>query len=195
MSHNPQFNNLEVTSDKLYLDMYQALQDPVIRKVLEIPMLVLVAGQSAGKSFLISHIAKYLITFMDSSVGTRCPVRYEFRNADHIGKVEISVDGVGCELRDVALRVKDAMENVKRSSPSQFSSKEIEVIICVPGAQNIIIVDMPGFPDSSRPHYAQTKGLIVDMLTANPKAIIVAVVDASVIDSVSTFAFFLSNRL
>lgn len=180
-------NATDVTKNRSYLSLYQALQDPLIRKVLEIPMLVLVAGQSAGKSLLISLLAQYLITFMDSKAATRCPFRYSFLNANDIGTIKISVGGVSCELGDVARLVREANARVERTSPSGFSDQEIEVVICVPGAQNLIIVDMPGFPDSREPHYEQTKDLIVNILEANPKAIIVAVIDASAVDPVSVF--------
>ena len=71
--------------DPTFLDLSESLQSRFIRDQLNPPALVFVAGQSDGKSLFISLRAGYPIAFSANGIGTRCPVRYVYRNSDDIG--------------------------------------------------------------------------------------------------------------
>eukprot|EP00438_Fugacium_kawagutii_P029660 Skav231650 [mRNA] locus=scaffold4482:96720:96971:- [translate_table: standard] len=57
---------------------------------MDVPKIVVVGVESAGKSTLLSAIVGLPLTFTQTKTGTRCPVRYCLRNGLH---EEVKVQG------------------------------------------------------------------------------------------------------
>lgn len=142
-----------------FADLMKVLQDPFVRELLEVPTLVFIAPQSAGKSLFISLRAGYPITFSDPNIGTRCPVRYEFRDSSAIDDFEgTKINGIELPKERLLEAVRDHM--LKLKNLNQFSDDEIVVLWAAPGIQNAIYIDLPGFPDASKPHYPAVREII-----------------------------------
>ena len=174
------------SNDRAYLDLATALQDPLVRNLLKVPTLVLVAAQSAGKSLLISLLAGYGITYSDPLVGTRCPVRYIFRNSTDDGGLEkFVVNGEVVDRHEIADKVKKHMENLK--SGVGFTLEDMVIEIFVPDGRNVNIIDLPGFPDPLQPHYNLVKFLIQETVKY-PHVVLVGIMNAGDPDPVSCLA-------
>ena len=172
-----------IVHDKTFLDLSEALQDKFIRHLLKTPTLVFVAGQSFGKSLFIALRAAFPITFSASNIGTRCPVKYIFRNSVDVGFEGVKVNGKIVANEEVMDAVQSHMEALKKDN--KFSNEELVVEVSFPDIQNAIYIDLPGAPDITAPHY----DAVVEMIrsaVSSPETIIVALMDAGKVDPVSS---------
>lgn len=188
-------SNFDVSTDKTFLELSEALQDPFIRDLLHTPTLAFVAAQSDGKSLFISLRAGYPLTYSASNIGTRCPVRYIFRNSIDIGFEGVKVNGKIVDIKDVMDAVAKHMLALKDAD--KFSEEELVVQLSFPGMQNAIYLDLPGFPDIGKTHYKQVEK-IIHTKVSNPETIVVALMNAQKVDPVSpsvviNFTYVVSN--
>jgi hypothetical protein len=149
---------------------------------LKIPTLVFVAGQSLGKSLFIAIRAAYPLSFSAYNIGTRCPVRYVFRNSLDVGFEGVKVKGNLVPNKLIMEAVAEHMKALENTVG--FSNEELVVQVSFPGIQNAIYIDLPGIPDRKEGHYEDVKAMIQNAVKY-PETIIVAMLDASAVDPVS----------
>lgn len=109
-----------------------------------VPKFAVVGIQGAGKSSLIELLVQFPIGYTQRATATRCPVRYELRHSD--GGVSASVNGVPCEMEEIAGIVGGEMEAL-RDNPDpeqQFSVDPICVVVESPDVPNLVLYDLPG---------------------------------------------------
>lgn len=182
-----------VSDDSMLLKMGKILRDTSFRDKFQIPMLVLVAWQSAGKSLLTEILAVLKISHSGDGDSTMRPFLYIFRNSDILGGGEYATfNGEKVKKEEIADLIKKANDDQK----GEFSSKEIRVEIYGKGLPNIDMVDLPGVPkrEGNEEKYNQVVSMIRTYV-AKESTKIVVIGDGSTTDAVSRFIFFSKKTL
>lgn len=165
----------------ILLEIAKILQEPQLRTKFNVPVLILIAWQSAGKSSLVDLLTLFNIAPSGLGATTMFPVRFTLRDSYVTGENYARVDGKYLSLPEVH-------EEIKRRNIAQngtLCDTEIHVEISRPMLPNVDILDLPGIPDEYEyPTMYRDAVRIIQKYARVPKSKIVAVGDGSAADAV-----------
>jgi len=168
---------------------------------IEVPMVVVVGGQSSGKSSLLNGILSYDLLPTGTDITTRLPLHMElipskqdttaeFGNYDSSGLWQ-SIKNINFQLpvptkmqRDAIRKQIVAQTDKIAGNDSNVSKKPIHLRIYAPDIPNLTLVDLPGMTSVARTDLGQPEDIelqIKNMIASyisRPKTIILAVLPA-----------------
>lgn len=139
---------------------------------IDIPQLLLLGIQSAGKTSFIESFVGFPVGFTSPGTGTRCPVRYYLRFNSEAHQPRVKVDDKAYSAEDLRNVITARMQALGET----FSEKMINVEIESSHIPNIVLVDLPGLvADEANPKKAATEK-IARKFARDPQYTIVCII-------------------
>lgn len=107
---------------------------------LEIPRLVLLGGESAGKTTFLEVLAGFNVGFKQFGTASRCPTMLTLKKGLNQGERKITVDDDPVTAEELSTRIKKHMLKLGES----FSDTPIRVEVESADVSDMVIYDMPG---------------------------------------------------
>ncbi|CAK9047172.1 unnamed protein product [Durusdinium trenchii] len=107
---------------------------------MNVPSIVVIGVESAGKSTLLSAIVGVPLTFTQGNTGTRCPVRYRLRYGEDAKDPEVKVMGQVIPPEKLPEKVQLHMESLAGT----FRADTFDVEITSRHVPDLEMIDMPG---------------------------------------------------
>jgi interferon-induced GTP-binding protein Mx1 len=190
--------NIEILEEqaKPWLQLLDDLENLGIKEELPIPQIAVFGDQSSGKSSLLESISGIAELFpKGSGLVTRCPTKISMTKCsnDKSWSAEIRlpkvlvleqdvshIEGIVNNPKELAEKLKLAIDFVVKSADTGFSKDSIQVIIDSPTTPNLSIIDLPGIIRTTTA--GQNKSVISDVdsllndFMSQPETIILAVI-------------------
>jgi GTPase SAR1 family protein len=172
-----------------FLEQYQQLGD--VKAMGELPRIVVIGGESSGKSSLLERIAGQPIFPRDREICTRCPIKLSLRPCGQNQQMtSIRFRGHLQEVQphqDLLKIVSSMMKTeVKLANSSLHGIVRDEMVIEMrkPGVSSLDLIDLPGIVAASiegepSDMMQQTRRLTEDYIS-NPNTVIVCVMPATI---------------
>ena len=149
-----------------------------VKKSLPCPELVLVGGQSAGKSKLLDNIIGQ--QFNDSragTIGTRFPIVFSLYHDPKLDEARFSLNSISATVAQVRNAIKE--RNDQLNEKNDVSDERFHITVKGPDCVNLQITDLPGLRyDTENPELAERIRRLVLKEARNPHATILVVAQA-----------------
>jgi GTP-binding protein EngB required for normal cell division len=144
-----------------------------------LPEVVVIGGESSGKSSLLEAVTKCPVFPRDTDLSTRMPVRLELKNADGsqeeititFGSVKYVLDNTD----GVLAKVQEIMDSLP---PGEIVEDELKIQICKPNIPTFTLMDLPGIRTNPE-KLKRVTNKIVDKYLSRSNTLVIAVLPAS----------------
>jgi len=109
---------------------------------LQVPRLVLLGAESAGKTSLLEYLLGYSVAFKQGGTATRCPTMLTLKGNEALGAGvrRITANDESVEARGLANYIKGHMARLGDG----FSDEPMQIVVEAAGIPDLVIFDLPG---------------------------------------------------